>query len=164
MHWWQIATRLLLIANCLGNVSDAIRTRQKHREERLHWLIPNALGWAALFFAVLPTRWGGVGMSHYQAVAWIGIVLLLYGMIMRMTDASQPLIPWPTIEVPHGGTIWPHLLPQFMTAVPLLGFLLVGGDIIYRHRITSADEVLLVGFSLGLLLGIRLCLRQYSVA
>lgn len=159
MHWWQIAIRLLLVANCLGNISDAIRAGRNHQWERLHWLVPNAIGWAVMFFALLPARWGGVGKNHWEFVAWSSIVLLLYGMIIKITDVSHPPFRWVSIEVPHFGTFG----FQHMVVIPIIGFLLVGSDILQRRRITSNDEVLLIGFSMGLVFGVRLFLRQFSL-
>lgn len=159
MHWWQIAFRLLLIANVWGNISDAIRANRDHHRERLHWLIPNAIGWAVLFFGLLPARWGGVGISHWQIICWSSIVLLLYAMIIKITDASQPAFPMMSVEVPHFGTLG----FQHMVLIPIIGLVLLGWDILQKRHISANDEALLLGFFLGLVFGVRLYLRQYSL-
>lgn len=159
MHWWQIGIRLLLIANVWGNVSEAIRAGRGRHWERLHWLLPNTFGWAILFFDLLPARWGGVGLNHWQIAVWGSIVLLLYGMIMKITDVSSPSFPFTSFDVPHLG----YMGPQHMVVIPIFGFLLVGWDILQKHHVSSRDGVLVVGFSLGLVFGVRLCLRQLSL-
>ncbi len=160
MHWWQILIRLLLAANCLGNIRDAIRAGRNHSWGQLHWLVPNAIGWAAMFYAFLPVRWVGVGKNHWEFVVWSSIALLLYGMMMKITDLSSPPLPWMSIEVPHFGAI----IPQHMVFLPIIGLLDVGWDILQSHRVTSNDEVFIVVFSLGLVFGAHLLLRQFSLA
>ncbi len=164
MHWWQIAIRLLLIANCFGNLRGAIRAGREQHRERLHWLIPKAVAWAMLFFALLPARWGGVGMKHWELFIWIGIVLFFYGMIIEMTDSDFPTLYCFSVELPHIGRIDPPFMPLFMAILPLTGVLWVGTEIAYQHHITSDDKVLLVGFSLGFIFGVRLLLRQYQLS
>ena len=160
MHWSQIAIRLVLIANCLGNINDAIKAGRDHRWGHLHWLVPKAVGWAALFFALLPVRWGGVGKNHYEIVAGSSLMLLLYGLMIEITDASRPKLPRFSIEAPHFGSVgFEHLV-----VLPIIGYFLVGWDIFQRHSILLTKmKILLLGLSMGLIFGVRVFLRQFSL-
>lgn len=164
MHWWQIAIRLILIANCFGNVRDAVKAVRDYYRERLHWLIPKAVAWGLLFFALLPTRYGGVGPQYWKLVIVSGFLLWIYAVIMEITDSSFPDVLVFSLEVPHIGRIDPILIPPLMVALPLAGLLSVAAGIVCRHHVTSNDEVFLFGFPLALLFGVRLLLRRYSLS
>ena len=163
MHWWQIAILFVLIANCLGNISDAIRARKAHQTECLHWLIPNAAGWGIIFLAFLPAWWGIIGSRLWDIAVWSSI-LLLYGMIMRMTSSSYPLSFRGSLEVPHLGCVDTEFLPLLLMASSLVGMLTVAGECIYRQSITTDERVIFVTLSFILLFSIRFTLRQYPVS
>ena len=164
MHWWQIAIRLVLIANCLGNWRGAIRAGRERDWDRLHWLVPKTIGWTMLFLAMLPARYGGIGTQHWDTVAGMSLVLLLYGMLIEKTDSSFPPFPSVLVEIPHLGSISLQFIPHLIVASSLFLAVAAVWDGIHLHRVTIDDKVFLVASSVGLLFGIRLCLRQYYLS
>ena len=164
MHWWQIAICLLFIANCLGNVRDAMCAKKQHQEEPLHWLIPNAAGWGIIFLALLPAPWGSISKSHWEIAVWSSILLLLYGTLMRATSSSYFLRFEGRVELPHLGCIDLEFLPLLLTAGSLVSMLIVAGEGIYRQSLTTDEKIIFVLLSFILLFGIRLTLRQYPVS
>ena len=163
MHWWQIAIRLVWIANCYGNLKGILSAVRARHWECLHWLIPKAVGWTGLFFALLPARYGGTGMHYWVSVAGIGLVLIFYGMMIKMTDASQPRIEWFSVELPHLGRIDGAFMPLLMVISSAFAFLLFVADSIYRHHVAAGTVIILVVILLAFSLGIRLLLRQYHL-
>ncbi len=159
MHYLPTAFRVLLILNVLGTAADVVTAWRRGPRRAFHWLIPKLVGWALLLWAVLPVRWGGAGLAHFEAIVLSALALVLYGVLIWATDVSRAPLPWITFEAPHVGTVGPpHLL-----ALPLLLLAIVALDVLRHGRLSGDDIVFLVGAVISLVFFVRYGMRLACV-
>ena len=159
MHFWPTAIRLLMVSNVLGTVGDARRAWFTGQRLALHWLVPKAAGWAALLWAVIPSRWSGPQSAHWEAVLLGGLGLVFYGVLIEMTDPSHPPLPWITFESPHFGPVG----PVHMVLLPAFGLALTAWDVLRHGRVTRPDALALGVSAFALVIGVRFLMRVAAV-